>query len=446
MRLTNLRGLLLASCMAIFAISAQAQEEKLLLSLDKALEIAMDENPTIKVAEMDIIRAEYVVKEGQASLFPTLEASGGYTYNIALPVMFLPDGAFGPGTGGAMQMGFENGFNSAISGAVPLYMPAIYRNIAMSKEQLNMSVESARASKVNMTKEVKDAYYNALLAHKSLSVLLENKTILETNVSDIEKKFEQGMASEYDLLTAQVQLQNLLPNIEKSKSAVEISMFMIKVLLSLPQELVVDLTDDLEGLNSKITSVPSESKIDLSKNTDLSMLDFQIRLQEHQYKLSRANRLPQLVANYNLTTQSQSNDFKFGNYQWAQSSFVMLNLKIPIFAGFKNKYADLRIKTEMAKSHETRSYTESNLNMQVRSIISNIKSAREQILSSEVAIKQAAKAYSISQTRYNVGAGTILELNSSQVALMQSELNLNQAYYDLLKAYSEYSKVLGEEK
>ncbi len=446
MRLMSLRKISLAVVATLLGGGAIAQGDVLNLSLDKAIEIAMDENPTIKVAELDIVRAEYVLKESKSSLVPTVDAQGGYTNNILLPVMFLPEDALGPGTGGAMRLGFMNGVTGAVNASIPLYMPTIYRNIAMTKEQLAMSVESARASKVNMAKEVKGGYYNLLLAEKSLFVLLENKSTLETNVKDIQKKLEQGLVSEYDLLTAQVQLQNLLPTIDKAKAAVDIAHYMIKVLLSLPQEVKVVLTDTLHELNTRSGGTPSDKAIDLSRNTDLTLSTYQINLQEHQYRLSRANRLPQLVANFNFTTQAQSDDFKIANYNWASSSLVTVGLKIPIFTGLKNKHTDSRIKIEIEKSIENQKYLERNLTMQVLSVISNIKSAKAQIASSEVAISQAKKAYSISSTRFKVGAGTILELNSAQVALMQAELNLNQAYYDMLTAYSEYSKLIGSEK
>lgn len=84
--------------------------------------------------------------------------------------------------------------------------------------------------------------------------------------------------------------------------------------------------------------------------------------------------------------------------------------------------------------------------MQASNIISNINSAKAQIASNTIAIGQAKKAYEITSTRFRVGSGTILELNSAQVALMQAELNLNQSIFDLLTAISSYDKLLGKEK
>ena len=427
------------------SISAWAQPQKVELSLSKAIEIALDSNPTIKIAELEITRSEYVIKEGKSALYPTVDANLGYSRNIALPVMFLPEGALGPGSGGAMRMGFENGFQAVGTVALPVYMPSIYRNISMSKEQLALSIESARASRVNMVNEVKNAYYNIVLAKNSLDVLLENKSLVEKTVTDIENKYKAGLAAEYDLLTAQVQLQNLMPVIERAESGHRIANYMLKVLLSLPENVEVALTDDFNSIKNERTVVPT-GKLDLSNNTDLRIVGHQIKLQEHQYRLSRANRMPSVFANVNFMTQSQSHDFKISHYNWAGSSLAGLSVKIPIFAGLKNKYKDIQIKNSIKQTEISRTYLEANLNTQASSIMSSIASAEAQILSNNIAIKQATKAYEITQTRFRVGSGTILELNSSQVSLMQAELNLNQSIYDLLTALSNYDKLLGKDK
>lgn len=446
MNILNFKKLFLVGACVLCSTLVMAQTKKVELSLSKAIEIALDSNPTIKVAELEIVRAEYIIKEGKSALFPTVEGSMGYSRNIMLPVMFLPDGAFGPGTGGAMKMGFNNSFNAAATASMPIYMASIYRSIAMSKEQLAMTVESARASRVNMVAEIKSAYYNIVLAQNSLEVLEQNRELLKKNVTDIDNKFKQGVASEYDLLSAQVQLQNLLPVIDKAQSSLKISNYMMKVLLSFPQDVELELVEDFEMLKDMNNQNLDASGVDLSKNTDLSQLGHQLKLQEHQFRLSRANRIPSVHASINLTTQTQSQDFKISSYKWAESSLAGLSVKIPIFAGMKNRYKDIQIKNSIQQIETNRNYLEANLNTQASSIISNVNSAKSQIISTQVAIEQAKKAYSIAETRYRVGAGTVLELNSSQVALMQSELNLNQAIYDLLVALSSYDKLLGKDK
>ena len=93
-----------------------------------------------------------------------------------------------------------------------------------------------------------------------------------------------------------------------------------------------------------------------------------------------------------------------------------------------------------------RSYLEESMYVQVRSALNNLVTARETMLANEKTVAQAQKAFDISQTRYTAGAGTILEVNSSELQLTQSRLNYSQAIYDYLSAKAEYDKIIGKEE
>ncbi len=84
--------------------------------------------------------------------------------------------------------------------------------------------------------------------------------------------------------------------------------------------------------------------------------------------------------------------------------------------------------------------------MQVRSALNDLVTARETMFAQERTVEQARKAYGISDTRYRAGAGTILELNSAQLAQTQAQLNFSQAIYDYLMAKAEYDRIVGREK
>ena len=92
-----------------------------------------------------------------------------------------------------------------------------------------------------------------------------------------------------------------------------------------------------------------------------------------------------------------------------------------------------------------RDYAQQGVDVQVRSAINNLMTAREMMFSQELTVEQAAKAYSISDTRYRAGAGTILELNTAQLSQTQAQLNFSQAIFDFLTAKAEYDKIVGKE-
>lgn len=89
--------------------------------------------------------------------------------------------------------------------------------------------------------------------------------------------------------------------------------------------------------------------------------------------------------------------------------------------------------------------TERKLNMQVVSYRNNMTASSEQVVSNKENVMQAEKAVQIAGKRYEVGKGTVLELNSSQVSLTQAQLTYNQSIYDYLVSKADLDQVLGKQ-
>ena len=132
------------------------------------------------------------------------------------------------------------------------------------------------------------------------------------------------------------------------------------------------------------------------------------------------------------------------NYTWSNSSSLMFNLSIPLYkASNFTKMKTARIQVKQLEWN--RIDTERKLNMQIESYRNNMASSSEQALSNKENVSQAEKAVQIAGKRYEVGKGTVLELNSSQVSLTQAELTYNQSIYDYLVAKADLDQVLGKD-
>ena len=150
-----------------------------------------------------------------------------------------------------------------------------------------------------------------------------------------------------------------------------------------------------------------------------------------------------LALNYSYQYQSLYNpNFEFWHYDWFPSSTLALTLSVPLYrASNFTKIKSARI--QLKQLNETRLNTERQLNMQVQAYKDNMQASTEQLSSNKESVAQAEKGRMIAEKRYEVGRGTILELNSSEVALTQAQLAYNQAIYDYLVARSDLNYVLG---
>lgn len=429
--------------MTAIAVQASAQ---MTLTVEDAVNIALSENPTIKVAELEVQRYDYVKRETWGNLLPQVSASGQYTRSIVKQEMAK-----------GISFGADNTLTATGNVSLPLFAPTVYRTLKMNRTQLASAVEAARASRINLVAEVKKAFYNIQLAEQSLSVLLESEKTIKRTVDDTKSKFDNGLASEYDLLTAQVQLSNLQPTIVESRNSIEVSKLLLKMYLSIPENVAVEVSGNLDSMRDAVVDASSLST-DISGNTSLRSLDLQVELLERQLKLNNASRLPTLSAFGTVTlTGNDMGKFSFGEdgtaaaatsnpFYWQHPVSAGLQLSVPIFSGLTKSSKARQIKNNMAQVRLQRDYAVRSTTVELQTSINNLIAARETMYAQEQTVAQAVKAYAISDTRYRAGAGTILELNSAQLSMTQAQLSFSQAIYNYLSAKADYDKVIGVEK
>ena len=450
-----MKKLLSLLCLSLLSLGlTQAQQSEtanggtLALSLDEAIELALTDNPTVKVANLEIERYDYVRKQVVATLYPQVDASA--QYSLAIRRQEMAQG---------LSFGGKNTFNVAGSVSLPLFVPAVYRQMKMTRTQMESAVESARATRIDLVAAVRAAYYNVLLAEQSLEVLNEAVVTTQRVVDNTRDLYENGLAAEYDYLTAQVQLSNLKPQVLQAQSAIEVTKLQLKMYLSIPEEVDVEVRGSLDDFRTQVL-LGEDYTTDVSENTTLRSLDIQRDLLEHQEKLIQTSRMPTIAAFGQISYIGQERSDLGGllggamggastaeqsKFWWQYPINVGAQISIPLFAGFKKTNQLREVRNQMKQLDIQRQYAEDGIRLQVEQSINTLITARETMLSNELTVEQATKAYDITLTRYSAGAGTILELNASQLSLTQAQLSYSQSIYDYLNAYAQYEKALGVE-
>lgn len=447
---SNIKRLSLAVCLfAISQVGHAQQESQATLNLDltTALKIAHDNNPTIKIAELEIQRVDYAKKEALGNLLPSLSASGQYTNSIMKSVMFMPE-SFSAMMGGQkyMEIGYKNSYTGTVSAALPLVNFSLWEQIKSKQNEIDLILEQARASKIDMTKQVKDAYFAVLLAKNSLKVLERSINNAKETLKTTQTSFEQGVVSEYDLIRAKVQVNNLNPTYISAKNGLELAILQLKMILSLPQDQEIVFVENLEDFSDRIISVSAaESERVANNNSDIRQLDLNIVSLKHSLRMINSQHLPSLSAFGQYSYQTQADDFKFADYNWVGSAAVGLQLSIPIFNGRTVVNKAKQLKISLQELELQKQYASDGIELQIQSAINSMKAAQEQLLVNKDAINQAERGYEIAKVRYQTGTGTILELNDSELSMTQANLNYQQSLYDFLTAQTNLEKVLGRE-
>ena len=443
-RLTGKKMLLTAMALCAFGF-AKAQTEQttqntLTLTLDKALEIALDENPTIKVAAEEIAVKKVASKEAWQSLLPEASLNGSLDHTIKAAEMKLNDMSFKMGQDGT------NTANAGLSINLPLFAPAVYRAMSMTKTDIELAVEKSRASELDLINQVTKAYYQLMLAQDSYEVLQGSYKLAEDNFNVVNAKYQQGAVSEFDKISAEVQMRSIKPNVISAANAVTLAKLQLKVLMGITADVDIKTDDNLTNYESMLfANQLKEEDMSLENNTTMKQFELNMKLLEKNVKSLKTNFMPTLSMSFSYQYQSLYNpNINFFDYTWSNSSSLMFNLSIPLYrASNFTKVKSARI--QMRQLDWNRIDTERKLNMQVVSYRNNMTASSEQVVSNKENVMQAEKAVQIAGKRYEVGKGTVLELNSSQVSLTQAQLTYNQSIYDYLVSKADLDQVLGKQ-
>lgn len=430
------------------------------LTLDKCISIALNENPTIKIADMEITRVDYSKKEVIGQLLPTIDFNGQYSRTLAKQTMYMNMDAFGgmgddngaeaqpqsverSGGNNGIKVGLDNSYSLGFSASLPLIAPQLWKSLKLSDTQILKSVEQARSSRLDMINQVKSAYYSLLLAEDSRKVLQESYDMAALNHEIYSKKYEAGAASDYDVLRTSVAMKNVEPEIIQADIAIKQARLQLLILMGLDADFAFSVEGSLSDYEAGMYETVMLIDPDYSKNSQLVLNDIDTKILDHNVSIQKLSFVPTLAltANYNWT--SMNNGTPFSNLRWNPYSSIGVALSIPIFQGGQ-RYSRLKqAEVQLMEMKWQRENLERSVAMQVNLAIDNIRMNVKQISSSSESVAQAERAHSIMEKSFEIGAASYLDLRDSELALTQARLAYNQSIYNFLVANSELELLLG---
>ena len=410
------------------------------LTLDKAIEIALAENPIIRVAEKEIELKKIADTEAWQALLPTVDVTMSLTDNVKVAEIVTGMGKFKMGVDGTL---------TAVGGAtinLPVFAPAVYQNMKLTKEDILLAREKARGSKLDLVNQVTKAYYSALLSSDSYEVMKKSYKVAKDNFDVVNNKYNVGKVSEYDKISAEVQARNMNSSMVSSETGKALAMLQLKVLMGVTADVDFIINDSLMAYRDQLTLQDTQSLLsELDNNSSLRQLDHNMTLLERSQKLLRTNFMPTVAVQFGGQYQSYANNnWNVFGYTYSPSATLSIAVNIPIFHA--STWTKLKSnKMQISQLEDTRVNTRRQLSLATESYTKNMASSIAQVESNAEAVKQASKAVEISSKRYEVGRGTILELNQSEIALTQTELTYVQSIYNYLTNKADLEYTLGRE-
>ncbi|HEY9048258.1 MAG TPA: TolC family protein [Ohtaekwangia sp.] len=421
---------------------AQAQQQQ--LSLENAITLAKSSNPEILVSTLEVEKAKQQRVVSRSLLLPTVNATAAANHYFQLPAFF----GFGETTEGGKvpygRFGGKDQLAAAVTAVQPLYNPQAYPTLRRSHLQESESEANASSKQIEVLAAVKQTYLTILVLEQRIKLQQESITRNKRVLQDARSLFAQGKALRVDTLRAFTSVKNLEPALTQLLYAVETQTLQLKTYIGLDSLQEVSLTDSLTVPAPE--TIPDEATVYTNarqNNPEFKALSLREDIGRESVKVASGLRKPVVAAVAQYQVQSQTNRFEYGQAYYPTSSYVGLQVTVPLFAGFNNQAKVKQAAYTQQQATLVKRHAEDQLHAQVHDVIARSQESVERLRTTAVVRETAQVSYTIIQYRYKNGIASRLELTDAELALSTAQANYLEAVYDYLTARIQLDKLMG---
>lgn len=408
-------------------------KEPIPVDLESGLRFALENNKKVKQAGENVDKAYAQIEEQRASAWPELDASADYT-RLGNINEYTIDGrsfSFVP----------ENNYSLDLTLKQKIYAPEVFEAIRASKTFAKSAEMEFQVIKADVTTEVIKAYYGYLFARDMIGVNEESVEQLTRHVDDIKARLDVGLATDFDLLRAQVQLANSIPDLTRSKNNLVIAGESLKKVLGLNPEAEIAVTGALEYHPFEI-SADKAVALAMENRPELRYIDYYIKTLDHNVEVARKEFQPKINLHGGLSYANDEISLR-GEEEWAYRWNVGLTLEYKIFDGWKRSSKIRQYRIDASNARIEKEDLIRMISLEVKTAVSRLSEARALIQSQEKNIENALRAFEIARAGNKVGVVTELELLDAQLSVTEARSNYKRAVYDWLTANADVERAIG---
>ncbi len=432
-----MKKLILASICSCFFLISNAQEEKMALSLDEAINFAIENSYNTKASKNDIKSATEKVWETTTIGLPQINGAIDYQNNLKQQVSLLPAEITGgpAGTFTPVIFGTKQNIGASITLKQLLFDGSYLVGLQASRTYLKISKQANEKTELLTREAVINAYGNVLVSENSISILEKNLKIIKKNLSDVKKIYENGLNEQEDIEQLEITLGNLNSQLNSVKRMKGIAYKMLNLSIGNPIETELTLTDTLDSLvkNNISLDVVSE-EFSISNHVDFKIAENDRESKRLLLKLEKSKALPTLSAFVNYGTQGYSETFSFlkNEQEWFKSSLLGVSLNIPIFSSLgrssKTKQATIALENADIKLKETKQ----RLSLMAEKARNDYQLSIENYSTTKKNVGLAERIENKQRIKFFEGLSSSFDLLQAQNQLYSQQQNYIQSMLDVI--------------
>ncbi len=416
-----------------------AAEPPMDLTVDQAIQLALANNPAHQASQQEVRQYRYRLMQAFGFL-PEATLSGAKILDQKLMTIEIP--SFVPGgepTKASLRFQLDYSFSFQIT--QPVFTGGkIFWNYKNAEIDLRLAKEREKESRADTVLNVRKAFYNIQILQELLKAHQEALSLAEGNYANVKNSYDLGMASQYDLLRAELAMRAAKPDVLRVDNLLQTSRLGLNLMLGLSDGQEVRLQGEL-GYKAVQPELAALLQGSLQNRSELKQLRMEKQKVDNLLKITWAQYVPNfsLIASYSY----QSDLFKLRKDNWQDYYSISLGMSWPIFTGLKRS-------AQVGEMHVLRRIMDLNVRqlndatrLEVESQYRTVRQEYENILMGEKNVESAREGARIAELSYKEGMITILELNSSYNELTRAKVNYLQALYNYNIAIAELEKLTG---
>ena len=403
----------------------------LFLTEDEIVKIALEKSPVLLAEKEKVIQREGDEMVGLSNFLPKASLSATYSYSSFTEKMTQYQ-IVGIDTvnWNLIYKKFEIEFGKperkglifSINQNIFDWFKSFHLYKAFLKSKLS-EIESFEGKKIYLENEVRKIYTELLFLKKQIEVLEKTKDNLENHYRVTEKRYKEGLASELELLQAEVSLKNLYPQIEILKLSIQKLKDLLKNLAGIEEEIELKDTLYFEKFDVSIDTLYQKA---LSERKDILSLKLNIEALKEITHFQKGMNKPNIFFSYQY---QYSRPYGFFKDKWGGYYTLIFGLSWNIFdfstyGNIKKSIANYEYLKKKFK------FIEENIKSELKNGIEALKTNEKIVENHKENVKIAEKALKIAKTQYENGWISHIEYMDAELSALNTKLNLLKATKD----------------
>jgi outer membrane protein len=418
------------------------------LDLDQAVNLALERNPDLHIANKRIAIAEAQVGESLASFYPQIKGRVSYVYSDNPAQVFGMIVAQRDFT----QQDFLNINNP---GGRTNFRPEVIGNLSLYRggqdyqrykiAQLGVEISALERSAIlnNLIQIVTDNYYVLLVSKENRIIAIRSKDAVAQELKNTEIRFHEGTVLKSDVLSLQVRLASARESLIRATNVIEMAKMGLRTILDLtlssPVETVNLSEDNLPDLPDSIADLQS---LAAANRPEIQIANKLLSTRQRQVKVAQGEHLPRIDAFVNYGMDSEDGSFSSN----LDNVTTGVALEMDIFSGFGSQQRVRQAERRLEEARQNAHKVKLQINQEVKNTYLAFTDALQRFKVADASVKAAAEAFRLVTVQYQTGTASVTRYIEAEVARDQADARTIAARYDTFRANAALKRVIGEWK